>query len=198
MRTDRAHTMRPLLAAVLLLLLPVSARADGLPQLDFSTPLTISQVVWGAIIFAAFYFLASRFALPQVAAVLEERAGNVGRDLETAQKAKTEADAAVAEMTRATHEAHAKALAEIAAAAAVAKAAADAEAAAANAMLDAQISAAEANIGAARRAALGALEQAAVQIVQDVVTRLTGTLIDHGAVPRAVAAALAAHGQRTA
>jgi F-type H+-transporting ATPase subunit b len=32
-------------------MLPVTAMAKGMPQLDFSTPLTLSQVVWGAIIF---------------------------------------------------------------------------------------------------------------------------------------------------
>ena len=53
------------LGASLGVLLPTAAMADGLPQLDFTTPLTISQIVWGAIIFIVLYILASRFALPQ-------------------------------------------------------------------------------------------------------------------------------------
>ena len=67
-----------------------------MPQLDFATPLTTSQVVWGAIIFIVLYILASRFALPQVASVLEERANHIARDLENAQQAKEKSDAAAA------------------------------------------------------------------------------------------------------
>ena len=32
--------------------------AQGMPQLDFANPLTLSQVVWGAIIFIVFLLLA--------------------------------------------------------------------------------------------------------------------------------------------
>ena len=54
---------------------PLAAMAAGMPQLDFSSPLTISQVVWGAIIFGVLYLMLSRAALPRVASVLHERAG---------------------------------------------------------------------------------------------------------------------------
>ena len=91
--------MRLLLAAFLLL--PAAARAEGMPQLDFANPLTTSQVVWGAIIFAVLYVLASRFALPKVAAVLEERATHIAPTWRRA-GAKHKADAAVAELTAAT------------------------------------------------------------------------------------------------
>ncbi len=183
----------PRLLAALLLLLPVAARAEGgMPQLDFSTPLTTSQVVWGAIIFVVLYILASRFALPQVGAVLNERAAHIARDLETARAAKAEADAAVAELTLATREAHAGAQAEIARALEQAKAAAAEQAAGLNAKLDAQIAEAERRIAAARNAALGALGQVASETAHAVVGRLTGASIDGPAVDRAVAAALAA------
>ena len=44
-------------AAVAVLALPASALAEGMPQLDFKNPLTISQVVWLAIIFTVLGFL---------------------------------------------------------------------------------------------------------------------------------------------
>ena len=44
-----------------------------MPQLDFANPLTIAQIVWLAIIFFTLYLLLSRWALPQVAEVLEVR-----------------------------------------------------------------------------------------------------------------------------
>ena len=190
--------MKGLLAALLLLALPAAAYAAGMPQLDFTTPLTTSQVVWGALIFSLLYVLASRVALPEVASVLEQRAAHIGRDLEAARAAKIEADAAVAELTRATHEAHAAAQAEIAQALASAKAAAAQQAEALNARLDTQIMAAEQRIGAARDSALGALGQVAADTAQAVVARLTADAVDAQVVDRAVAAALAAHRPRAA
>ena len=74
-----------------LLTLPATAMAAGMPQLDFTTPLTISQVVWGAIIFVVLYICLSKIALPKVAVVLEERAAHIARDLEGAQAAKLRA-----------------------------------------------------------------------------------------------------------
>jgi F-type H+-transporting ATPase subunit b len=182
--------MKLLLAAFLLL--PAAASAKGMPQIDFANPLTTAQVVWGAIIFVVLYLLLSRWGLPQVAAVLEQRAANIAGDLDAARAAQGSADAAVAELTRATREAHAGAQAEIAEAVAAAKAKADAQAVELNAKLDAQIAKAEERIAQARRAALGALEQVAVDTANVVVSRLIGTPIDHGAVPRAVADVLAA------
>ncbi|HLJ06213.1 MAG TPA: F0F1 ATP synthase subunit B', partial [Acetobacteraceae bacterium] len=100
--------MRLARLALLGVLLPAAAHAEGMPQLDFANPLTTSQVVWGAIIFIVLYILASRFALPQVASVLEERASHIARDLTGAQQAKTEADKAVAEVSEATAKARAE------------------------------------------------------------------------------------------
>ncbi len=41
---------------------PSAARAQGMPQLDFANPLTLTQVGWGAVIFIVLYVLLSRFA----------------------------------------------------------------------------------------------------------------------------------------
>jgi F-type H+-transporting ATPase subunit b len=189
--------MKPLLAA-LLLLLPAAAHAEGMPQLDFANPLTTSQVVWGAIIFIVLYILAARFALPKVGAVLEERAAHIARDLDAARQAKADADAAVAELTAATREAHATAQAEIAAALAAAKAAAAEQAAQLNARLEAEITAAEARIAEARKAALAVLGDVAAATAHEVVARLAGAAIARDAVDRAVAAALAARAPQAA
>ncbi len=183
--------MKPLLA-LSLLLLPATAFAKGMPQIDFANPLTTSQVVWGAIIFIVLYLLLSRWALPEVATVLQHRAERIAADLDAARAAKERADAAVDELTRATREAHAGAQAQIAEAVAAAKAAADAQAAAINARLDAQIAGAEQRIAEARAAAHGTLEQVAIDTANVVVARLIGTPIDHDAVPAAVRGVLAA------
>ncbi|MBN8891500.1 MAG: hypothetical protein BGP12_19890 [Rhodospirillales bacterium 70-18] len=170
-------------------------KKEGMPQLDFANPLTISQVVWLALIFIALYLLLSRWALPQVGAVLEMRAARIGEDLDVARTAKAGADKAVAELTAATRTAQASAQAEIAGAVAKAKQEAAAEAATLNARLDESLAAAEQRIGAARTAALGALRQVATDTATAVVARLTGAAPDAAAVDRAVGASLAARGQ---
>jgi len=179
-------------AAVLLITAAPAWAAEGMPQLDFANKLTTAQVVWLAIIFVALYLLLSRWALPQVASVLEMRATSIAGDLDAARRAKSEADAAVAEQAKATREAHASAQAEISAAVATSKAAADSKSATLNAKLDQQIAEAEERIARARAAAMGALEQVATETALEVVSRLTGTAIDGSTVNRAVAAALAA------
>jgi len=193
--------MRPLavLSGVGSVLVASAAWAEeakkGMPQLDFHNPLTISQVVWLAIIFLVLYVLLSRWALPQVAGVLEARAATIAGDLEAARRAKASADASIAELTKATQEAQASARAEIGAAVDAAKAAADAQSATLNARLEAQLAAAETQIASARASAMGALRQVAAETTSVVVARLTGASANAGAVDAAVGRALAARGQ---
>jgi F-type H+-transporting ATPase subunit b len=167
---------------------------EGMPQLDFGNQLTISQVVWLVIIFFVLYQLLSRWALPQVAEVLEARAASIGRDLEAARTAKAGSDAAIAALTEATQKAHAEAQAEIARAVAAAKESAAAQSAELNARLDAQLSDAERSIAAARNAAMGALRQVATTTASEVVSRLTGRPASATVVDVAVGDALTARG----
>jgi len=167
------------------------AEQTGMPQLNFANPLTTSQVVWMAIIFFALYLLLSRWALPQVAEVVEHRASSIAADLETARSAKAAADEASDEENRATQRARAEAQAEIGAAVGRAKQAAAAQAETMNARLAAQLDEAERRIGEARTTAMGALRQVATETATVVVSRLTGRAADQGAVEQAVGAALA-------
>jgi F-type H+-transporting ATPase subunit b len=175
-------------------LLSVAANAAGMPQLDFNTPLTISQVIWGVIIFVVLYVVLSRQGLPLVESVLEERAGHIARDLEGARAAKATADAGLAEAAAATAKARADAQASIAAAVDEAKKAAAAQAEALNARLEARLQDAEAQIHQARAAAMGALRQVATETAATVVTRLTGSAPDAGRLEQAVGSAISARG----
>jgi F-type H+-transporting ATPase subunit b len=168
--------------------------AKGMPQLDFSTPLTISQVVWGAIIFIVLYIMLSRNGLPLVASVLEERAGKIAKDLDEARAAKASADAGMTEAEQATAKARAEAQAAINAALDEAKKAAAAQAEMLNARLDKQLQDAEAQIAQARAAAMSALRQVATETAATVVTRLTGTAPDAARLDSAIGSALAARG----
>ena len=181
--------------AAFLLSLSASAHAQGMPQLDFSNPLTISQVVWGAVIFLALYFIFSGWGLPLVGSVLAERDARINGDLEAAREAKARADAAVAELTEATHKSRAEAQAALKAAVEQAKTEAAQRAQALNERLEQQLQEAEHRIADARRTALGALRQVATDTASLVVSRLTGRAPDPQAIESAVAAALSARGQ---
>jgi F-type H+-transporting ATPase subunit b len=184
----------PALAALAtaLLVTPGAARAEGMPQLDFSTPLTISQVYWGAGIFIVLYLLLSRIGLPQVGAVIEQRAVRIAADLDTAKAQKAQADAAVAELTATIQRSRAAAQSEVNQAVDQAKAAAAEQAVALSKRLDAQLKAAETQINTARAAAVGALHQVATDTASTVIARLTGAAADLPRVDAAVTAALAA------
>ncbi len=181
------------LAAVLLSSPAVAQESQkGMPQLDFGNPLLISQVIWGAIIFAVFYILASRWALPRMGAVLEHRASVIQGDLETARRAKAEADAAVASLNGERRRASAEAAGAIERATAEAKQFATSAAAEVNAKLESQLTDAETRIAAARGSAMGALREVAGETAVTVVSRLTGRPVDRAAIDGAVGDAMVA------
>jgi F-type H+-transporting ATPase subunit b len=177
-----------------LVVLPSVSLAEGMPQLDFTTPLTISQVVWGTIIFVVLYILLSRTGLPMVESVLEERAAKISKDLDEARAAKAMADAGMMEADQATARARAESQSAINAALDEAKKAAAAQAEVLNARLEQQLHDSEAQIAQARAAAMSALRQVATETAATVVTRLTGTAPDAGRLDGAIGSALAARG----
>jgi F-type H+-transporting ATPase subunit b len=183
-----------LAASAALLVASGSAFADTMPQLDFGNKLLTAQVIWGALIFAAFYWAVSKVGLPKVTSILEMRAQTIARDLNQARDARADADRAVAELTEARTKAYAQSQAAIADALAKAKADAAARAADQEARLDAQLADSEARIGQARTAALGALREVAAETTLAVITRLTGRQPDAGAVNEAVEHVLAERG----
>jgi F-type H+-transporting ATPase subunit b len=187
-RTRSALILVPLLA------LPAAAMAEGMPQLDFKTPLTISQVVWGAIIFVALYIMLSRTGLPLVASVLEERATKIAKDLDEARAAKARADDGMREADEATAKARAESQAAINAALDEAKTAATAQAEVLNTRLEKQLQESETQIAQARASAMSALRQVATETAATVVTRLTGKEPDAGRLDSAIGSALTARG----
>jgi F-type H+-transporting ATPase subunit b len=177
-------------ATILSTIVAKAAQADTMPQLDFGNKLLTAQVVWGVLIFAAFYALVSRWGLPKVASILEMRAETIARDLDQARDARANADRAVAELTEARKKAYAQSQAAIAAATQKAKADAAAKAASQESKLDAQLAESEAQIGAARQAAMGALREVATETAVAVVSRLIGGEADTYRVQTAVSQVL--------
>jgi len=167
--------------------------AGGMPQLRFNDPLLVAQVVWLLAIFALLYVLMAGVALPRVAKVLAARRGRIDGDLEAARAAKDRADAALADHRSATARARAEAQAQVAAAVARAQDELTAKTDAMNVKLAQQIEAAEAQIAAARNAAMGALRQVSADTAAAVVARIAGGA-DRSLVDAAVDRELAARG----
>lgn len=193
-------TLMRIAAVPAVTLIPLAVRAqeqpehEGMPQLNFNNILTTSQIVWMVIVFVVFYLLLSRWALPQVASVVDSRAASIAADLEVARAAKAASDAAARDVTQATRDAHAQAQARIAEAVAQAKTEAAARLEISNKRLDEQLALAEAQIATTSRAAMGALRQVAADTAASVVDRLTGQIAAPELIDSAVASALAVRG----
>jgi F-type H+-transporting ATPase subunit b len=189
------------LAALGGVLLPICALAaepagearGGMPQLRFNEPIIVGQVVWLLIIFGLLYYIMSRYALPGVAAVLEDRRTRIAADLAAARTARDAGNNALAEHRAATAAARAEAQAGINAALQQAQDAAAAKAEVLNAQLAAQIEAADARIAVARDAAMGALRQVVTETAEALVQRLVGSA-DRAAIDAAVGLELSARG----
>ena len=171
---------------------------EGMPQLAFGHPeqgrLLVGQAIWLLFIFAALVFLMANVALPRVGAVIERRQSRIAADLEAAQAAKAEADAAMAAHRAANEEARAQARAAVASAMHAAQTETDAKAEALNARLNAQIAEAEARIDASRATAMGALRGVATDTAEARIAKLVGRA-DRAAVEAAVGRELTARGR---
>jgi F-type H+-transporting ATPase subunit b len=195
--------MRRLLTTALLgcgatlgsLILPGAAHAaSNMPQMDFSNPLNLAQVVWLVIILVALYFILANWALPGVGVVLADRAHRIQLDLDAAHDAKAEADAAIAELQAAIKSARDEAQAEVTKATDAATAEPPRQAEALAQKLDEQLSRAEAEIAAARTEAMTAIRPIATETAKLLVDRLTGKAPDEGRLGRGIQDALAARG----
>ena len=181
--------MRRRLAALLAVLAPASAGAaeSKLPQMDFANPLTVSQVVWMAIIMGILYVLLRNWLLPQIGGVMADRAERIRADLDAARTARRNADDAVTALDRAIAEARAESERTVNAAIENARARARADALLASARLDAELARAEAQIADARGQAMASLVPIAEQVATGLLERLTGHAPDRAVLERALA-----------
>lgn len=93
----------------MLVVLAAAAGEDGGGMPQFNPEFFPSQLFWLAVSFVALYALMSLIALPRIQGVLEERAGRIQRDLDEAEKAKTETEHALAAYEQALGDARGRA-----------------------------------------------------------------------------------------
>jgi F-type H+-transporting ATPase subunit b len=154
-----------------------------MPQLDPTW--WAGQIVWLAIIFAVLYAVLAKVLLPRVTRTIDAREGKISGDIADARRLKQEAEAqaaaAAGEMAQARSKAHkvaSDAKAKSAAAAAERQGVEEAK-------LNERLTAAEAEIRAARDQAMGNVKTIAVETAQAIVERLTGDKVTKAAVQAA-------------
>ena len=82
---------------------PAPATSSGTEQVHEHYPFPpfdgtwfASQLLWLAITFIALYLLLARVAIPRIGGILRNRADRIARDIESAEKAKADSEAAMA------------------------------------------------------------------------------------------------------
>lgn len=160
--------------------------SGGLPQFDPTH--WAGQVFWLLVIFTVLYVVLSKVLLPKVSGALEAREGKIAGDIAEARRLKDEAEAQAASAAVAAAEARTQAQKVASDAKAKAQAEAAAIEKAEDERLDAQLTAAEASINAARGQAMTNVQSIAAETAQAIVEKLTGQPADAAEIKAASAA----------
>ncbi len=157
-----------------------------LPQLEFDT--WASQAFWLLVTFAALYFALSRWILPSIGSVIEDRRDKIADDLDEAARLSKQADAAVEAYERTLGEARVKATAI----AGKARTELDEQISAETAAVDAEVGRltadAEAVIAKATASAMSNASEVAAETAGVIVKKLTKSTPTKAAARAAVAA----------
>ena len=151
-----------------------------------------SQIVWLVITFVALYLLISRIAIPRINGIFEDRAKRIEGDFATAQRAKEEAEAALAAYEKALADARNRAQAIGTEIRDKLNAEAEEKRKALESQLNAQLAEAEKTIGSTKASAMTNVRGIAVDAASAIVERLIGIAPPAPAVAAAVDDALKA------
>jgi F-type H+-transporting ATPase subunit b len=168
--------------------IPASEHGGGFPPFNAET--FASQLFWLVIAFVLLYALMAKWALPQVARVIENRQKHIDDDIAEAGRLKERSDEAVAAYEKALADARSRAQA-------IANETREKAAAEANATrkkteeaLNAKLAEAERTIAATKEAAMGNVRGIAEDAAAAIVEQLIGTAPGEKAIADAVAAVL--------
>jgi F-type H+-transporting ATPase subunit b len=152
----------------------------------FASDTFASQIVWLAIAFGLLYLLMSRVALPQVGGILETRRGKIASDLDAAQAAKAESDAALAAYEASLEAARNRSHAIAAETRDAVQGETEATRKSLEAELATKLASAEDSIARTKSMALGSVRSIAADAAAAIVERLTGRAPDTETVRSAV------------
>lgn len=155
-----------------------------MPQFD---PAIFSPLlVWLVVTFVALYVLMSKFALPKVATIIDQRAERIEGNLAKAEQLRAEAANVLAAYEKAIADAKAQAQAELAKAAAESAAETARREADFGKRLAEQTRTAEGRIKAAQADAMAQVKAIATDLAAGISAKLTGTGVDQSAAGAAV------------
>jgi F-type H+-transporting ATPase subunit b len=169
-------------------LVETAAEHKVFPPFDPTT--FASQLLWFAITFAILYFLMSKVAIPRIAAILTERTGRIAADIEKAERAKSDSEAALAAYEKALAAARSNASAIAETSRTAAKAASDAERQGTEGALASKLAAAEVRIGEIKTRALADVGAIASEATAAIVKALIDADIGKSDADAAVATAM--------
>lgn len=161
-----------------------AAQSGGLPQLY--APNFSPQLIWLAITFGALYFILSRWSLPRVAEVIEERRDRIQRDLDEAERLKGETEKALAAYEQELAAARGRAGAIARETRDTLTAEVDSERARVDAQINAKVTDAEKRISEMKSRALAQVNEIASDTAGAVVTKLIGADISADEARRAL------------
>jgi F-type H+-transporting ATPase subunit b len=159
----------------------------GLPQLNVTT--FSPQIFWLVVTFAMLYFVLSKVLLPRIGEVIEERADRITRDIEAAQRLKSDTDKALADYEKALADARSKASGIAKQTREKIAAETDVKKASVEKTLAAKLADAETRIAASKTKALSAVNEIATDTAGAVVSKLIGHNVSAEEVKKALAQA---------
>jgi F-type H+-transporting ATPase subunit b len=163
------------------------APAATFPPFDQST--FVPQLIWLALTFGALYIMLSKYILPRITDVIDERQSTVARDLAKAETLKLDTEKALSAYEKALAEAKGKAGDIAKSTRDKLTAETDAEKVKAEADIAKSAAAAEARIADSKSKALASVNDIAGDTVAAIVSKLTGTSVGKDEVTKAIAAA---------
>ena len=172
-------------SATLLNSFVVASEGGGLPQLT-QTDTFIGQIFWLLVFFLLLYLIVSRFIVPRISDVMEERQDRVDDDLARAERLKAEAEEVMAEYEAALSEARGEAHELLKQAQDELNAKAAEREKAFNDKLNATLKQAEENIGKAKAEALANIKSVASEVAVAATEKLIGKGASSEAASKAV------------
>lgn len=148
-----------------------------MPQIAQLAETYSSQIFWLLLIFGALFFIVGRGMVPKVVDTVSQRDTQIASDLAAAQAAREQADREEEAWRLRENANRAKAQALVAEAKAEAGRRNETRLSEAQTRFDAQLTDADARIGASRDQALSEIETVAAEAAQDIVHRLAGVQV---------------------
>ncbi|MBU2531863.1 MAG: F0F1 ATP synthase subunit B' [Alphaproteobacteria bacterium] len=157
---------------------------SGLPQLNTND--MAPQLIWLALTFIALYWALSRFTLPRIASVIEERKNRIERDIAEGERLNKETQNAIAEYEQKLADARGKAGAMVKENRDAVTAELEAKRQAAEAEDQARMAAAEERINAMKSEAMAQVTTISTETAQELIKKLVGAEISAEEIQRAM------------